>query len=152
MRLNQQFNFRKFTAPAEPKDRLIAALCLLAIIGIFVFFYTVAYKDVDFERCGFEQRYSLPCPTCGMTSSMAAFVHLRLLGAFYIQPAAAVVCWLLVAGAICSLLIAVFGVKLLFIPPVRMWQLKYIFLIFMIIIIGGWAVTLARAYMKLNGS
>jgi len=104
--------------------------------------------DVDkwLDPCGFKQRYDLPCPTCGMTTSALAFVQGEIFESFYIQPAAALLCCVLVVVAFLASLVAVFGVYFSFIK--RFFaeiKLRYIVLAMIIIVAAGWAVTLARA-------
>jgi len=81
-----------------------------------------------------------------MTTSAMAFVRGRILQAFYIQPAGAIICCGLVVIAIFALLIAVFGVNFRFLhQPVSRRFIKF-FIVSLIIILGaGWAVTIARA-------
>jgi hypothetical protein len=96
--------------------------------------------------CGFRQRYNLPCPTCGMTSAAFAFARGKILQAFYIQPAAAVFCCVLIFSAVLAFLTSVFGLSFRFVE--RFFaevRVRYIILAVVIIIAAGWAVTLARA-------
>jgi len=96
--------------------------------------------------CGFEQKYGLPCPTCGMTTAVVAFAQGKVLEAFYIQPAAALLCCMFLIIAFLAFLIAVFGVYFRFIN--RFFaevKIKHIVLALIVITAAGWAVTLAQA-------
>jgi hypothetical protein len=101
--------------------------------------------------CGFKQRTGLPCPTCGMTTATLAFAQGRIFEAFYIQPACGLLCCVMVVAAILAFIIAVFGVYFRFIERFFIEvKLRYMILALIIIIIAGWAVTLARA-LAANG-
>jgi len=72
--------------------------------------------------------------------------RIEILEAFYIQPAAAFLCSLIVVAAFVALLMAIFGVY----PCVlrRFFdeiKVRYIILALIVIIAAGWAVTLSRA-------
>jgi hypothetical protein len=43
------------------------------------------------QRCQFEYRTGLPCPSCGFTTSMAHFVRGDIIAAIYVQPMGALV-------------------------------------------------------------
>jgi hypothetical protein len=81
-----------------------------------------------------------------MTTAAFAFVRGRVLQAFYIQPAAALFCCVLIFSAILAFFTSVFGVSFRFVE--RFFaevRLRYIILVVVIIIAASWAVTLARA-------
>ena len=84
-----------------------------------------------------------------MTTSVFKFVQGDVFGrngAFYIQPAAAFLCSILLIIALLAFLIAVFGVYSGFVSRFFVEvKIKHIILALIIIIAGGWAVTLARA-------
>jgi len=120
------------------------------LVAVFGLFWLAAHNKVDMGRwlepCGFKQRYDLPCPTCGMTTSALAFAQGKILESFYTQPAAALLCCILVIVAFLAFLAAVFGVYFEFLR--RFFaevKIRYIVLAMLIIIAAGWAVTLARA-------
>ena len=145
-------NKSKWFAKSTQQDRL-TFLTVFAIIGlIFGIFYLVEQGFVSFGLaggCAFERNYGVPCPTCGWTRAITAFIQGKIIKAFYIQPAAAAGCLILVWTAFFSLLSAALGVNFSFLPPVRIWQLKYILLAALIILAAGWAVTLARAFAQM---
>ncbi len=128
---------------------MAAAIVCLAVVGFFGLFALAGHYNINMGRwlgyCGFKQRYDLPCPTCGITTSAVAFAGGRIFEAFYIQPAGAVLCCVLAVSGILALLIAVFGVYFRFLD--RFFaevKIKHIILALIIIIAAGWAVTLAR--------
>lgn len=105
-----------------------------------------------FGVCGFKQRYGLPCPGCYMTHSAQAFVQGRIFESFYIQPAAAVFCCGFAAVGIFALLMAIIGVKYTVLDRDFVSRLlKYVLIAVVILILGGWAVTLSRALSQGGG-
>ena len=84
-----------------------------------------------------------------MTTSVFKFVRGEIFGqngSFYVQPAAALLCSVLVVVAFSAFIIAVFGVYSRFFN--RLFseiKIKHIILAVIIIIAAGWAVTSARA-------
>jgi phosphoglycerol transferase MdoB-like AlkP superfamily enzyme len=81
-----------------------------------------------------------------MTTAVFSFARGRILQAFYIQPAAALFCCLLIVSAILAFIMSVFGLSFRFVE--RFFaevRLRYIILAVLIILAAGWAVTLARA-------
>ena len=151
MEPGQQINKSKFFLPASPGQRIAAGLVFLAIAVPAFWFCQLARHDAEritrcVGPCGFQQEYGLPCPTCGMTTAAIAFAQGRILKAFYIQPAAGVLCCDLIVVAFLALIIAVFGVYFRFLT--RFFaevKIRYIILAMIIVISAGWAVTLARA-------
>lgn len=150
MKTNQQLNKRKILCRASFQQRIKAAIIFLAVVVLFTVFILASAGKINIDRlvdpCGFEQRYSLPCPTCRITTSMLAFARGKLFESFYIQPAGALLCCVLVITGFFSFLTAVSGVYFDFIR--RFFaevKIKYIILALVIIIAAGWLVTLARA-------
>jgi len=110
----------------------------------------MAAGTIDADRwldpCGFKQRYGLPCPTCGMTTSVLAFFRGRVLESFYIQPAAALGCCIMVIAAFLAFVVAVFGVNFRILESLFAGiKVKHVILAVVAVIAAGWAVTLARA-------
>jgi hypothetical protein len=148
--MNQQLNKPKFFYRASIGQRKVAAIVCLGIIVFFAAFALAGHYKIDMGRllgyCGFKQRTGLPCPTCGMTTATLAFAQGKIFEAFYIQPACGFLCCVMVIVAILAFIIAVFGIYFRFIE--RFFtevKLRYMILALIIIIIAGWAVTLARA-------
>jgi len=150
MQASQQINKPKLFCRASFHQRIIATIVFLAIASFFGFAWLAATGRFDIGwwlgPCGFKQRYGLPCPTCGMTTSVLAFSQGKIFEAFYIQPAAGLLCCVLVVVAFLALFTAVFGVYFdiikRFFTEVK---IKHIILALIIIIAAGWVVTLARA-------
>lgn len=133
----------------KPLQRLIAAAILPVILAAFA---VIHFADIHGWRfyhwpCGFKTQFGLPCPTCGMTTSVLAFAGGDILQSFYIQPGSAMFCILLILAGLAGLIFAVaatdFGL-------VRQIKLKYIIVTFLVLAGGGWAVTLARAMAENN--
>lgn len=148
MQRSQHLNKSKYFFRASPRQRVIAAIVLLAVVAFFGLFWLAAHYKIALwpPICGFKQKYDLPCPTCGMTASAVAFAQGKIFESFYMQPAAALLCCVLAVSGFLAFLIAVFGVYFHFIK--RFFaevKIKYIILALIIIIAAGWAVTLARA-------
>jgi hypothetical protein len=124
--------------------RLLAAAILPAVATVFGVLHLGAVHGFIFYPwpCGFKAQFGLPCPTCGMTTSVLAFARGMILQSFYIQPAAATVCCILIAVGLAGMVFAIAGTDW---GLVRSLKLKYIIVAFMVIIGGGWAVTIARA-------
>jgi hypothetical protein len=148
----QQANKRKIFCRASSRQRILAAVFFLAVVGSFGLLWLAQWRGIDIGwwlgPCGFKQRYGLPCPTCGWTTAMLTFARIEILEAFYIQPAAAFLCSIIVVAAFVALLTAIFGVYICALRRV-FYEIKvrYIILALIIIIIiaAGWAVTLSRA-------
>jgi hypothetical protein len=86
-----------------------------------------------------------------MTTATLAFAQGKVVEAFYIQPACGLICCVMVLTAVLAFVIAVFGVYFRFIE--RFFtevKLRYMILALIIIIVAGWAVTLARALAANN--
>ena len=155
MAVNQQVNKVKFFCRATGRQRLCAAVVLAAVVAVFVFLWLASVGVIDVGLlvgpCGFKQRYHLPCPACGVTTAAVAFVRGRIFEAFYIQPAAGVLCSILAVGGFLALLTAVFGVyyEVLNKALVKV-KTRWVVLAVLIIVAAGWAVTLARA-LAANG-
>ncbi len=150
MQTSQQPNGLKNIRRASFRQRLGAGLVFLAAAAFFGFFRLAAIGKINIgfwlEPCGFKQKYDLPCPTCGMTTSVLTFVRGRIFESFYIQPGAALLCCILVVAAFLAFLMAVSGVYFEFLR--RFFaevKIRYIVLALLIIVAAGWAVTLARA-------
>ena len=130
--------------------RIVAAVVLIAVIGIFAVLWAGGTGRVDMSRwlgiCGFRQSYALPCPFCHITHAAEAFAGGRVIEAFYVQPAGGVFCVVLAGAGVLALLIAVFGVDFAFLHRRLSWRMVKYLVVSLIIVVGaGWAVTLSRA-------
>jgi hypothetical protein len=150
MPVNQQVNKLRIFRTASTWQRAIAALIWLAVFGSLGLFWLAGHYRIDTGRwlgyCGFKQRYGLPCPTCGWTTSVLALAQGRIWQAFYIQPAAAFLCSVLVAiGSLCFL-VAVFGLYFSFFDRIfSEIKIRHVVVALIVIVAAGWAVTLSRA-------
>lgn len=153
MQASQQLSKRRIFCRASFRQRLGAGIFFLVLVAFFGLFALAGHYIITLWPfpCGFKQRYNLPCPTCGVTTSVIAFAQGKIFESFYIQPAAALLCCVLVVSAFLAFFVAVFGVYFDFLNRfVSKVKIKYIILALIIIIAVGWAVTLARALAANN--
>jgi hypothetical protein len=153
---DQQANSVNKPGRVTPCQRIAAGAVFIAIVGIFVVLFAGALGWIEMSRlfgiCGFKQVYGLPCAGCYMTTAAKAFVQGRIGESFYIQPAGALFCCILVAAGVLALLISVFGVNFGFLHEPLTWRkIKYFIVSVLIIVAAGWAVTLARAMARNGG-
>jgi membrane protein insertase Oxa1/YidC/SpoIIIJ len=137
-------------AGTEERGGFLAVFLVISVI--FALFYLLARGNINpgsFGGCSFERNYGLPCPSCGMTRSVTAFMQGKIIKSFLLQPAAAIGCFALVLAAFFSLLSALLGVNFWFLPPVRMWRTGRILFAAAVVLAVGWAVTLARAFAQM---
>jgi hypothetical protein len=146
---SQQISYEKNLSPLRFTivQRLLIGLIFPAMALGFAFVHFAAVHKLTLYPfpCGFKMRFGLPCPTCSMTTSVLAFARGDILQSFYIQPAAAVMCCMLIGAGVFGLAAAIAGTDW---GLVRSIKLKYSIVTFMVIIGGGWAVTIARAIAK----
>jgi hypothetical protein len=148
MQLSQQLSPPKIFCRASPRQRLIAGSIFLGLVAFFCFFALMGrYKISPWPfLCGFKQRFHLPCPTCGVTTSVIAFSQGKILKSFYTQPAAALFCCVLVISACFALFVAVSGIYFNFLNSFfSKIKIKYVIFILILIVAVGWAFTMARA-------
>jgi len=147
----QQAKGSKYVRRASIRGRTAAALFAAGVVALFGSLWLLQVVGFDFGLlfgpCGMKQRTGLPCPTCGMTTCVLAFARGELLTAFYVQPAGAFLCALLIVAAFFAFLTAVLGVYFHFFA--RLWaevKVRYVVAGLLVILVAGWAVTLARAW------
>jgi hypothetical protein len=150
MRVRQQVKWGDVVRRASARQRVIAALISLAVVVLFAGLWLSQHVGFDFGLlfgpCGMKQRTGLPCPTCGMTTSVLAFARGAIVTAFYTQPAGALLCSMLVAAALFAFLTAVFGIYFISLDRlVAEITVKRVVVGLLVILAAGWAVTLARA-------
>jgi len=136
---------------ASNRERTVAAVISLSVLALFGTLWVLQRLDFDFgllfNPCGFKQRTGWPCPACGMTTSVLAFARGQVLTAFYVQPAAALLCSLLGLGGFLAFLIAITGVySSRFDRVLREVKISYLIVGLLVVLAAGWAVTLARAF------
>jgi len=151
METSQHLNKSKIFCRASRRQRIRAAIVFVSVVAFFGLLRLAAHYKFSLSPygCGFEKKYGLPCPTCRMTTSVYKFARGEIFGdngAFYTQPAIALLCSVMIVVAFLAFFIAVFGVYSGFIE--RFFaevKIKHIILALIVIIAAGWAVTLARA-------
>ncbi|MDD5458705.1 MAG: DUF2752 domain-containing protein [Phycisphaerae bacterium] len=134
----------------KSRGRLIAFAIFACIVGFWLIAFLGSKGILDLaillNPCGMKQRYGLPCPTCGFTTVAIVFIQGRILQAFYIQPAGAILYTVSIISGFLALFTAVFGVYFRFLDRFfRQVHVKYIILALVVIVVAGWAVTLSRA-------
>lgn len=90
----------------SPSGRCAAALlaaCFLAPLAIGAWLTpdpagVGTHRQLGWAPCGTLIATGVPCPSCGMTTSVAWFAHGNWAAAFYLQPAAALLSLLLFWG------------------------------------------------------
>jgi len=145
MQDSQQSGRLKIFCRASAQQRLLAFIAFFVMAGLLGLLRLAATGRIDIDRwinpCGLKQRYNLPCPTCGMTTSALAFAQGKIFQSFYIQPAAAILCTICVVVVFLAFLAAVFGVYFRVLSQIKA---KHVILALLAIIAIGWMVTLAR--------
>jgi hypothetical protein len=139
-----------FIVKPSYRQRIWALVIFLAIFFIFIFFHLAFKGKIDlsvlFDPCGFKQKYDLPCPCCGFTSSIVAFSGGKVFESVYLQPAAGLFCFVLILIGILSFLASFCGIHFSIIDKFfSEVKLRYIFLALLLIILSAWLVLLSRA-------
>ena len=135
---------------ASRRERLIAAAIGSSVVILFASLWLLQRVGFNFDLlfgpCGLKMRTGLTCPTCGMTTAVLAFARGEVLTAFYVQPAAGLLCSLWVTAAFFAFLTSVFGVYFNFFGRLFAGlKVRHVVVGLLVILAGGWAVTLARA-------
>jgi len=95
------------------------------------------HTQLGFQRCQFEARTGLPCPSCGFTTSVSYFAHGNVIASIYVQPMGFVMALLFAAGVWVGGYIAVTGrpvYRLVNMLPDRRWLA-----VLLTIAVAGWA-------------
>jgi len=150
MQERQQDSTSKATRRASARQRKIATVIVVAVAGGFGGLWLLERVGFDFGRlfppCGLKMRTGLTCPTCGMTTAVRAFARGEVFTAFYLQPAAGLLCSLSIATLFFAFLTAVFGIYFSFLDRVfARVRVVHVIVGLLVILAAGWAVTLARA-------
>ncbi|MDD5327638.1 MAG: DUF2752 domain-containing protein [Phycisphaerae bacterium] len=147
MQASQQLNKGKIFFSASHHQRFVAGGVFLAMAAFFGVFALTGHYKINLWPfpCGFKQRYNLPCPTCGVTTSVTAFARGKIAESFYAQPAAALLCCVLAISTILALFISVSGIYFSFLDRLFEIKIKYLIIALAIIAAAGWAFTLIRA-------
>lgn len=150
MQERQQDSRTKAVRRASRRERTIAAVIACGILSLFGSLWLLQRAGFDFglifPPCGLRMRTGLTCPTCGMTTAVLAFARGQILTAFYIQPAAGLLCSAMIVVAFFTFLIAAGGVYFTCLDRL-FTELKIMHVVvgLLVILAAGWAVTLARA-------
>jgi len=155
MPTDQLSNAQKQIKRASTRERKLAGLIFLsfaALVGLLALCRMTGFNISRlFLPCGFQQRYHLPCPTCGWTTALKAFFQGHFAQAFYIQPAASLICLGLLVCALTALYIALSGIFPVFVGRLyREVKLKHMLGALVLVVLAGWAVTFVRAWMLLE--
>lgn len=150
MQVCQQDSRGRTVRRASRRQRTIASVIAIGVLSGFAGLWLLQKAGFDFglifPPCGLRMRTGLTCPMCGMTHAVLAFAQGRILTAFYLQPAAALLCSLLAATAFFAFLIAVLGVYFSFLDRLfARIRMIHVVVGLLGILAAGWAVTLARA-------
>jgi len=147
MQASQQLNKVNIFCRASHHQRLVAGSVFIAMAAFFGVFALTGHYKINLWPfpCGFQQRYNLPCPTCGATTSVKAFAQGKIAESFYAQPAAALLCCALAVSAILALFITASGIYFSFLDRFFEIKMKYLIIALAIIAAAGWIVTLTRA-------
>ncbi len=150
MREGQQDNKTKAVCRASARQRKVGVVIVCGVTGAFVGLWLLQRVGFDFgvlfPPCGLKMRTGLTCPTCGMTTAVLAFARGEVLTAFYVQPAAALLCSMLIVATFFAFLIAAFGIYFNFLDRVfARVRIVHVVVGLLVILAAGWAVTLARA-------
>jgi hypothetical protein len=156
MQGRQPANVAGVVRRASARERRIAALIALSVAALFGGLWGLERLGFDvgrlFNPCGFKQRTGWPCPACGMTTSVKAFARGEVVVAFKTQPAAGLLCSLLVGIAFLALLTGVSGVYFtVFDRFFHEVKVRYLLVGLLVILAAGWAVTLAQAFAAQRG-
>jgi len=150
MQKRQQVKGSKYVRRASARGRTAAALFASGVVALFGGLWLLQRIGFDFGLlfgpCGMKQRTGLPCPTCGMTTCVLAFARGEVLTAFYVQPAGAFLCSLLIVAAFFAFLTSASGIYFGFFDRLAAeLKVRYMAAGLLVILAAGWAVTLARA-------
>ncbi|MHB0946841.1 MAG: DUF2752 domain-containing protein [Sedimentisphaerales bacterium] len=146
----EKSNKSKFYYKAHTEDRLGFLVVFAVISLVFGLCYLLSDGRINlssFGGCAFERNFGLPCPTCGMTRSITAFMQGNILNSLVLQPAGGIGCIVLAVTAFFSLLSALLGLNFVFLPPVRIWPIGRITLAAAAVFIIGWAIMLTKAFV-----
>jgi hypothetical protein len=95
------------------------------------------HTQLGLDRCQFEARTGLPCPSCGFTTSVSFFAHGNVLASIYVQPMGFVIAVFCAAAVWVGAYVALTGrpvYRLMSQIPGRAWLI-----VLLTIAVGGWA-------------
>ncbi len=79
---------------ASPGTRLIALGVAVGCLAVLITAASLtpsptgvaSHKGLGLQSCALLERSSIPCPSCGMTTSFAWFARGNIVASFYVQP------------------------------------------------------------------
>lgn len=95
------------------------------------------HTQLGLQRCQFEARTGIPCPSCGYTTAVSYFAHGNVAASIYIQPMGFVIAVFFAIGVWVGSYIAFTGRpvhRLVAMMPGRAWLI-----VLLTVGIGGWA-------------
>ena len=95
------------------------------------------HTQLGLQRCQFEARTGLPCPSCGFTTAVSYFAHGNVIASVYVQPMGFVMALLFAAGVWVGAYVAFTGrpvYRLVNMLPDRRWLG-----VLLTIAVAGWA-------------
>jgi hypothetical protein len=144
-------------SPRPPRSpwyhRAVAAALLLPSLSLLLVAASLepnvagigTHTQLGLTPCGFQAATGLPCATCGMTTAFALAADGRLLASWSNQPAGAVLALLTAMAAVTAGWALVRGMPLA--PLGRaLWRPVPVFAL-IVLVLGGWAFTAARAVL-----
>jgi hypothetical protein len=120
----------------------VLALGCAVVLGIAAWIKPSAdglgsHTELGLPSCAWVERFHLPCPSCGFTTSFAHFARGNLVASFYVQPMGCVLAILTTATFWVSLYIALTGR-----PALRLLRLLptgYLLMALMFFGLAAWA-------------
>ncbi len=152
---DQQQKTKVFIRKAARQERIISFYIFFLSVGICVFLFLGANNQISMERifgpCGFKMKYNLPCPACGMTTSMLAFFKGQIIQSAKIQPTGSILCIILLISAVLTFISAFLGVYFSFIDKIfTKIKLRYIIILTIAVFLLGWLMSLVNAISLKN--
>jgi hypothetical protein len=95
------------------------------------------HTQLGLQRCEFEARTGLPCPSCGFTTSVSYFAHGNIAASFYLQPMGFLIACAFAAGVWAGGYIAFTGRPVHRLLGMLPW--RPLLLVLLTVAIGGWA-------------
>jgi hypothetical protein len=140
-------NYRlKATSDQRRLGLVIFLVIALSLVGVGLLEFMQYDIGRLFTPCGFKVSRGLPCPTCGYTTALRAFVQGHWVAAFKIQPAASLLCVALSVSAMMGLYVATSGHYPHWLRKgLAECTLKHLFFALLLVVFLGWAVLLAQA-------
>jgi hypothetical protein len=95
------------------------------------------HTQLGLQRCEFEARTGLPCPSCGFTTSVSYFAHGNIAASIYLQPMGFLIACAFAVGVWTGGYIAWTGRPVHRLVAMMPWRVSLMLLL--TVAIGGWA-------------